>query len=103
MPGFKRSASEDEGDRKGRKTVLFVSHNMNAIEQLCTNCLMLDKGEMMKFSSDVRQVISEYLFHQGGEGERSEWTNVGSDFDNPWFNPLKMFISDGSGQNRRDT
>jgi lipopolysaccharide transport system ATP-binding protein len=86
---------------KQGRTVLFVSHNMNAIEQLCTNCLMLDKGEMRQFSSDVRQVIREYLFHQDGEEERSEWTNVGSDFDNPWFNPFKMFISDGSGKKQK--
>ena len=36
----------DEVGREGR-TVLFVSHNMAAIRQLCSRCLLLDKGQLV--------------------------------------------------------
>lgn len=36
----------DEVGRNGR-TVLFVSHNMAAIRQLCSRCILLDKGKVL--------------------------------------------------------
>ena len=54
----------EESGKEGR-TVLFVSHNMNAVERLCTKCLLLEKGQMAMYETDVRKVIKEYLF--GGE------------------------------------
>ncbi len=44
---------------KGGRTVLFVSHNMNAIEQLCKSALLLDKGELKYGSEDVRGVMNQ--------------------------------------------
>ena len=40
-------------------TVLFVSHNMPAIESLCTRALMLEGGSITSMG-DVRAVINEY-------------------------------------------
>ena len=48
-----------EVSRKGR-TVLFVSHNMGAIKQLCENCLWLEKGEILQ-QGPSRQIIQSYL------------------------------------------
>ena len=42
------------------RTVLYVSHNMNSIRQLCTRCIVLDKGEII-FDGDVDQAIAIYL------------------------------------------
>ena len=50
-----RSAAKDEG-----RTVLYVSHNMNTIRQLCKRCIVLDKGEVI-FNGDVDQAIAIYL------------------------------------------
>jgi lipopolysaccharide transport system ATP-binding protein len=41
------------------RTVLFVSHNMEAISRLCARCLYLVKGEI-KMAGDTRQVIKTY-------------------------------------------
>ncbi len=42
------------------RTVLYVSHNMNTIRQLCKRCIVLDKGEVI-FDGDVEQAIAIYL------------------------------------------
>lgn len=86
----------EESGKEGR-TVLFVSHNMNAVERLCTKCLLLEKGQMAMYETDVRKVIKEYLF--GGEegGAASSWVNPGEEYRNPWFTPLGFTITDALG------
>ena len=42
------------------RTVLFVSHNLAAVENLCSKCAYLDKGSLVKIG-DTRDVIGEYL------------------------------------------
>jgi lipopolysaccharide transport system ATP-binding protein len=42
------------------RTVLFVSHNMSAIQNLCRTCLLLDEGQIVRGGS-VREVIEYYL------------------------------------------
>ena len=49
----------DAANSEGR-TVLYVSHNMNTIRQLCTRCIVLDHGRMI-FDGDVEQAISIYM------------------------------------------
>jgi lipopolysaccharide transport system ATP-binding protein len=61
--------------RDGR-TVVFVSHNMAAITQLCPRTLWLKDGRLVAdgASSDV---VSAYL--SSGQGQRSVWTNPSPD------------------------
>ena len=49
------SAANHEG-----KTVLYVSHNMNTIRQLCTRCIVLKEGQII-FDGDVEKAIRIYL------------------------------------------
>ena len=49
----------DEISKSGR-TVIFVSHDMNAIEQLCTKAIILEKG-FIKSQGATHLLISEYL------------------------------------------
>lgn len=46
--------------KKEDRTVLYVSHNMNTIRQLCDRCIVLDKGKVV-FEGDVEDAISIYL------------------------------------------
>lgn len=41
------------------KTVLYVSHNMNTIRQLCTRCIVLKEGQII-FDGDVESAIRLY-------------------------------------------
>lgn len=49
----------DAAKREGR-TVLYVSHNMNTIRQLCDRCIVLDKGKVV-FKGEVEDAIQKYL------------------------------------------
>lgn len=42
------------------KTVLYVSHNMNTIRQLCDRCIVLNEGKII-FDGDVESAINKYL------------------------------------------
>lgn len=48
------------------KTVLYVSHNMATIRNLCTRCIVLDKGRLI-FNGDVEKAISVYMKNSEGE------------------------------------
>lgn len=49
------SVARDEG-----KTIIYVSHNMQTIRQLCSRCIVLRKGEVI-FNGDVEEGIGMYL------------------------------------------
>jgi lipopolysaccharide transport system ATP-binding protein len=53
--GRMRDATQDEG-----RTVLFVSHNMAAIESLCTRAVFLQNGRLLNIGGTT-EVVREYL------------------------------------------
>lgn len=63
-----RSAAKQEG-----RTVLYVSHNMNTIRQLCDRCIVLDKGKVV-FEGDVEDAIGVYMGLKGTLGTHIEYT-----------------------------
>src|SRR5439155_2968173 len=83
--------------RAGR-TVLLVSHNMNAIEELCRKVLLLDRGRLRLHTADVRAAVTQYLF--GGEDAAGahQWLNSDGELANPWFKPLRFWIGDADGR-----
>ena len=50
---------KDAAKKEGR-TVLYVSHNMNTIRQLCDRCIVLDKGRVV-FEGNVEAAIALYM------------------------------------------
>ncbi len=48
----------DAAQHEGR-TVLYVSHNMNTIRQLCDRCIVLEHGKLI-FNGNVEEAISLY-------------------------------------------
>ena len=48
------------------RTILYVSHNMNTIRQLCNRCIVLDKGKKI-FDGEVEEGIRLYLGKNQGE------------------------------------
>jgi len=49
--------------RNNGRTVLFVSHNMGAIEQLCSTALIIDQGTIIEKANDVTSIINSYLIN----------------------------------------
>lgn len=66
-----REAAEKEG-----RTVLYVSHNMSTIRQLCDRCVVLDKGKIA-YIGDVEKAIQIYIGSDASElKNKYELTNV---------------------------
>lgn len=55
--------SSEEG-----RTILYVSHNMNTIRQLCNRCIVLQHGKII-YNGDVDHAIEVYMEQQSGELE----------------------------------
>ena len=51
--------------QSGGRTVLFVSHNMAAVENLCSRCVWIDAGQV-QMDGSPRDVISAYMQKFGG-------------------------------------
>jgi lipopolysaccharide transport system ATP-binding protein len=45
----------------GGRTVLFISHDMDSVENLCNRAIWLEKGRVRADSSDVKEVTQGYL------------------------------------------
>jgi len=76
-----------EVSREGR-TVIFVSHQMNAIESLCTRCVVLDAGRVSFQGDNVSKVVRKYLL--GDEPDQNAepfWDNSLGKQKNTYFEP----------------
>ena len=81
------------------RTVLFVSHNMHAIEQMCSSAVCFVPGQPPRLQRDTRAVIGEYLFGANRQGlSATIWTNSGGQFSNRWFTPMAFRLTDRSGR-----
>ncbi|MEJ2008183.1 MAG: ABC transporter ATP-binding protein [Acidobacteriota bacterium] len=56
---------------KGGRTVVFVSHNMGMVTQLCKRALWLDAG-MLRSEGLPEDIVSQYL--ESGTTDSAEWT-----------------------------
>lgn len=56
-----------EGLQSGGRTVLFVSHNMAAVENLCSRGIWIDSGEI-RMDGPSKSVIRSYMEASAGEG-----------------------------------
>jgi lipopolysaccharide transport system ATP-binding protein len=59
---------------KQGRTILFVSHNMTAINQLCPHTLMLSDGRVARFGNTA-EVVAEYLKTGSEHGGELTWEN----------------------------
>lgn len=67
------------------KTVLYVSHNMNTIRQLCTRCVVLDHGKLI-YDGNVEKAIEIYTDHQNKMEYHYDYRN----FVRPKMRSLKL-------------
>jgi lipopolysaccharide transport system ATP-binding protein len=56
---------------RGGRTVLFVSHNLSAVESLCRRGIVLRQGRLV-FSGTAKEAIAYYLQHLGDQGSNSQ-------------------------------
>jgi len=82
---------------KEGRTVLFVSHNMGAVNRLCSRSMWLDKGQL-KMSGPSEGVIAAYL--SMGSGSRGEimWDDEQQAPGNDCFRLRAVRIRNSSGE-----
>ncbi len=74
------------------RTVVFVSHSMNAIESVCNRVMLLQDGCVKHDSSDVSAVVREYSAGSEGGAGQSTWINVAGEYANPFFAPQALSV-----------
>ena len=76
---------KDVSREKGR-TILFVSHNMQAVSSLCQKAIWLQKGKVIA-DGDTRGVVSAYLNAYQQKLWKQEWLMEGA----PGNEKIKVF------------
>jgi lipopolysaccharide transport system ATP-binding protein len=73
---FQKKCLGKMGDvaRAGRP-VLFVSHNMNAIQRLCNRCGLLRGGELVDFG-ETRRIVTSYLAGNAASSNPDQWIDT---------------------------
>jgi homopolymeric O-antigen transport system ATP-binding protein len=57
------------------RTVLFVSHNMQAVSRLCERAILLDSGQIVR-EGPSPEVVAHYLQSGHGTGPLREWADA---------------------------
>lgn len=88
---------EDVG-REGR-TVLFVTHNTEAILNLCSKALLLRSGELVN-AGGVREVVNHYLKQYAQLTTHQEWKEIKTAPGNDKAKLLKVLVKPSDGPSR---
>jgi len=75
--GFQKKCLDSMEDlQRGGRTVLFVSHNMAAVENLCSRCIWIENGKI-SMDGNPNQVIRAYMAtFSGSQPGISEFSEV---------------------------
>lgn len=73
------------------RTVLFVSHNMVQVKNLCNKGIVLEKGQVVRQDNDIDKSINYCLGKNDDNSDivTTSWKNDGKVFDES-FNPLSL-------------
>ncbi len=73
---FQKKCLNRMGDvAQAGRTVLFVSHNMQAVTRLCSRCVLLHRGEV-KMDGPSKQVANAYLKTDATTSASREWPTL---------------------------
>lgn len=84
------------------RTLLFVSHNMGAISQLCNSAILLNQGQLVEQSNNVGSLVQNYL-NGGATNSDASWVNSSSAYNNEWFTPKTFYVGTESGARISET
>jgi len=86
----------EEVTKKQGRTILFVSHNMGAIRQLCSRCILLQNGKIVKFGA-TEDIVSYYLYGQNKTGEETSSQFISDKKNNFPVQVTKIWIENENG------
>lgn len=92
--GFqKKCLGKMDSVAKQGRTVLFVSHNMAAVQRLCSSAILLESG-VMTFKGPVDQTIRQYL--SSHQTDDLEWKRLNKPNSKAWIDAIR--VSDANSQ-----
>jgi lipopolysaccharide transport system ATP-binding protein len=77
------------------RTILFVSHNMSAVQKLCSSCILLDKGRILS-SGKTPGVIDKYMDSNSGNRMEIEIPEPGNKDSIPGY-AYKLRVENAEG------
>lgn len=83
------------------RTVLFVSHNMKAVADLCNRCVLIEKGKI-KYISTTNDVISEYLGKRKRKQKVFEFNNNFQRSGNGKIQLKKIYLTNHNNEITRE-
>lgn len=80
------------------RTVLFVSHNMAQVKNLCNKGIVLEKGRVVRMDDDIEKSINYYLGKNEDNSDivTTSWKNDGR-ICHENFTPLSLRVIDENG------
>src|SRR5690554_1544584 len=85
--GKMKNVSENDG-----RTILFVSHNMGSIQDICNECVVLDKGSIA-LKSNVGECIKFYMSPFSGGLTNKHINNQLKDLKkNPYMEIMSVYL-----------
>lgn len=88
----KKCLGKMESVSKQGRTVLFVSHNMDAVERVCQRVIVLKNGNLFSDSTDTKKTINEFL-HGSEKNLSSEWTRITKSKKGEYIDIVKVRIT----------
>ena len=88
----------DEISHKEGRTILFVSHNMGAVLQLCGRVVCLESGHKVFDTEDVVDGVQKYMSMSQRDAADAEWKNPGDKYESEYFKPLRFGLYDANGE-----
>ena len=88
----------DEISHKEGRTILFVSHNMGAVLQLCNRMICLEHGREVFATDDVVGGVQRYMTMSMHDTKDAEWHNSGDQYDSEYFKPLRFGVYHANGE-----
>ncbi len=73
------------------RTVLFVSHNMNAVEGLCNKGIILQNGRVVDTDNNIHKIISRYLYPNKDGTKNLICENIDSTDKHANFSLIRMY------------
>lgn len=81
---------------RGGRTVLFVSHNMSSVEDLCTRAILLAGGRKVA-EGNTKEIIGRYLSEEAGNGTVNLQTDEASRLGEGAIRVTRMTSSRSNG------
>jgi lipopolysaccharide transport system ATP-binding protein len=96
----KKCLGKMEALSKTGRTILFVSHNMSAIDQLCSRVIWIDGGTVIDDSRDAYAATSRYLFGDAGTSRlKAQWQPPEDQpLETEYFSLLRFRVHDAQGE-----